>query len=126
MFYFCYTGGFSGKQFLNTIEYFDAEANEWTTFAKQKQQLLEDGNGYYLEQESDANGDSSEHLVAINTETTNGDEKSFVLNGSFGGNIDIIKQHKGLDDKTKFDSDIIVDKNRINEDDNSAILPSIC
>lgn len=121
-----FSGGFSGKQFLNTIEYFDAEANEWTTFARQKQQLLEDGNGYYFEQEADANGDSSEHLVAINTETTNGDGKSFVLNGSFGGNIDIIKQRKGLDEKSKFSSDIIVDKNRINEDDNPAILPSIC
>lgn len=121
-----FLGGFSGKQFLNTIEYFDAEANEWTTFARQKQQLLEDGNGYYFEQESDANGDSSEHLVAINTETTNGVGKSFVLNGSFGGNIDIIKQRKGLDEKPIFGSDIIVDKNRINEDDNPAILPSIC
>ena len=49
-----------------------------------------------------------------------------MLNGSFGGNIDIIKQRKGLDEKPIFGSDIIVDKNRINEDDNPAILPSIC
>lgn len=28
------SGGFSGKKFLNTIEYFDEEAIEWTKFAK--------------------------------------------------------------------------------------------
>jgi len=34
-------GGFSGKKFLNTIEYFDAEANEWTKFAKLQQPIVE-------------------------------------------------------------------------------------
>lgn len=29
-------GGFSGKTFLNTIEYLDPEANEWTTFVAQQ------------------------------------------------------------------------------------------
>lgn len=29
-------GGFSGKTFLNTIEYLDAETNEWTTFVPQQ------------------------------------------------------------------------------------------
>lgn len=28
-------GGFSGKTFLNTIEYLDATSNEWTTFVQQ-------------------------------------------------------------------------------------------
>ena len=30
-------GGFSGKTFLNTIEYLDPETNEWTTFASQQE-----------------------------------------------------------------------------------------
>jgi hypothetical protein len=30
-------GGFSGKKFLNTIEYYDADAKEWTKFAKLQQ-----------------------------------------------------------------------------------------
>lgn len=29
-------GGFSGKTFLNTIEYLDPETNEWTTFVPQQ------------------------------------------------------------------------------------------
>lgn len=30
-------GGFSGKTFLNTIEYLDPETNEWTTFVPQQE-----------------------------------------------------------------------------------------
>lgn len=30
-------GGFSGKTFLNTIEYLDPETNEWTTFVSQQE-----------------------------------------------------------------------------------------
>lgn len=30
-------GGFSGKTFLNTVEYLDPETNEWTTFVSQQE-----------------------------------------------------------------------------------------
>lgn len=33
-------GGFSGKCFLNTIEYLDENTNEWTTFVQQNVALI--------------------------------------------------------------------------------------
>lgn len=37
-------GGFSGKCFLNTIEYLDANTNEWTTFVQQSVLVISQTN----------------------------------------------------------------------------------
>ena len=34
-------GGFSGKVFLNTVEYLDPETNEWTSFIALPEEMLE-------------------------------------------------------------------------------------
>ncbi|PSN40122.1 hypothetical protein C0J52_19381 [Blattella germanica] len=47
-------GGFSGKTFLNSIEYLDEKTNEWTTFVPKYHS--EDGNGDILDLRETVNG----------------------------------------------------------------------
>lgn len=48
-------GGFSGKNFLNTIEYLDINSNEWTTFIPK---MKDDGLSCHLQQGVEINLDS--------------------------------------------------------------------
>lgn len=132
--------GFSGKKFLNTVEYLDSQSNEWTTFVPQKSSDQPKGDldlkqlkGIMdnLKLESRDNVEDNDDVFFQDPNHTNGHHDAQEVkekaeenstNSIVNDTLSAVKTNKTFfsnnsSDKLKQEQHVVSTKNTINDDD---------